>query len=466
MRKMPFIFNFAFSIISLLSLIVGFSYVLAQGKDKTPRLVWKPTPTFEKLEPNIAYASDEILAIYNLSAKPANIKRTLDPNGQLVKAAEKAGLKLLNAIPIPARFSDPGSQASQVCGKILVRFAVPGSKTIKQAVSDLDGSGISILGADAVYGVAPNGFGLPSQTSVSNPWIPKPLQLPSYSNNGKGIRVAVLDTGVTKISHLNALPGMNSVYPEAPTSSVNDDFTLAKEGHGTGVASVIAGMNSNGAPIGIAPQARIVPVKVCRADGHCTDASVVIGVCYAVSKAAQARVLNVSLGSFINSPLLEGAIRDASLEKALVVVSAGNTRDPILLGGNYFNFPLYPAAFSNDQDVNLENLISVGAVDPKLNYASFATAHKSVDMVAPGVEVRTYSRDETVYTGAQGTSYAAPFVSGTAALMFSKNSSLFPAQVKEILKKTADPSGCNQVDPVDSCGAGLLNVAAAVTATP
>jgi subtilisin family serine protease len=464
MRKMPLFLFLAISITAILSLI-GVTYVVAQGKDKLPRLVWKPTSTFEKLEPNVAYAQDEILAIYNVSAKPQNVKRALDPNGQLAKAAEKAGLKLLSALPIPARTSDPGGQASQVCGKILVRFAVPGSKTILQAVSDLDGSGVSILGADAVYGVAPNGFGLPSQTS-ENPWIPKPLELPSNSNNGKGIRVAVLDTGVTKISHLNILSGMNSVYPEAPTTSVNDDFTLAKEGHGTGVAGVIAGMNMNGTPIGIAPQAGIVPVKVCRADGHCTDASVVLGVCYAISKAAQARVLNVSLGSFINSPLLEGAIRDASLEKALVVASAGNTRDPILLGGNYFNFPLYPAAFSNDQSVNLENLMSVSGIDPKLNYASFATAHKSVDMVAPGVEVRTYSRDETVYGSAQGTSYAAPYVSGAAALMFSKNSSLFPTQVKEILKKTADPSGCNQVDPVDSCGVGLLNVDKAVTNTP
>ncbi len=435
--------------------------------DKRPRLVWQPLESFKTLTPEMDYSGNEVLAIYNIEGNAKNAKSLFD-NKKLAQLAKKANVTLVNSIPIPARASDPNGTNSQVCGKILLKFRL-NQGNVSDTIAVLDQQGISIFGSDAPYGVAPQGLGLPSQTDskdTGNFWGLQAVQAPEKSNQGKGVRVAVLDTGVTRIRALNMIPGANFVYPESPTPSTNDDFALVPEGHGTGVAGIIGGSSANGLPVGVAPSSSISPVKVCRADGHCTDASVVMGVCFALSKSVQAKVLNVSLGSFINSPILEGAIRDANLEKALVVASAGNTRefDP----SDYrFNLPVFPAAFSNDPRVNLVNLMSIGAIDQNMDYAKFATGHKSVDMVAPGVDVRTYSRTESAYVNSSGgTSYAAPYVSGAAALMFSKNPSLFPAQVKQILKKTADPSGCNQVLAEDSCGSGLLNVAAAVTATP
>jgi subtilisin family serine protease len=454
-------------VLGILSLI---AVVNSQGQTgKGQRLVWQPLESFTTLTAGVDYSATEVLAIYNIAGNTKNAK-SLFNNKKLAQLAQKANVTLVNSIPIPARASDPNSTNSQVCGKILLRFKLNQAGSISDTIAVLDQAGISLVGGDALYGVAPHGLGLPSQTDskdTENIWGLKAIQTPEKSNQGIGVRVAVLDTGVTRIRALNMIPGANFVYPESPTPSTNDDFALVPEGHGTGVAGIIGGSSANGLPVGVAPSSSISPVKVCRADGHCTDASVVMGVCFALSKPVQAKVLNVSLGSFINSPILEGAIRDANLEKALVVASAGNTREFEKLTDPRHNLPVFPAAFSNDTSVNLVNLMSIGAIDPKMNYAKFATGHKSVDMVAPGVEVRTYSRTESAYVNADGgTSYAAPYVSGTAALMFGKNSSLFPAQVKEILKKTADPSGCHQLDPVDSCGAGLLNVAAAVTATP
>jgi subtilisin family serine protease len=455
-------------------LVLGISSFVAvvnsQGQTgKGQRLVWQPLESFTTLKAGVDYSANEILAIYNIAGNAKNAKSLFD-NKKLAQLAKKANVTLVNSIPIPARASDPNGTNSQVCGKILLRFRLNQAGNVADTIAVLDQQGITIFGSDAPYGVAPQGHGLPSQTDSydsENIWGLKAVNTPEKSNQGKGVPIAVLDTGVTRIRAMNMIPGANFVYPESPTPSTNDDFAPVPEGHGTGVAGIIGGSSANGLPVGVAPSSSISPVKVCRADGRCTDASVVMGVCFAVSKSVQAKVLNVSLGSFINSPILEGAIRDANLEKALVVASAGNTREFNDPNDPRRNLPVFPAAFSNDTSVNLVNLMSIGAIDPDMNYASFATAHKSVDMVAPGVDVRTYSRTESAYVNSSGgTSYAAPYVSGAAALMFSKNSSLFPAQVKGILKKTADPSGCHQVHTEDSCGTGLLNVAAAMTATP
>ncbi len=454
-------------------LVLGISSFVAvvnsQGQTtKGQRLVWQPLESFKILTAGVDYSANEVLAIYNVTGNLKNAQSLLD-NKKLAQLAKKANVTLVNSIPIPARASDPNGTNSQVCGKILLQFRLNQDGNISETTAILDQQGISILGGDILYGVAPKGLGLPDQTDsedTGNIWGFKAVNAPEKSNKGKGMRVAVLDTGVTRIRALNMIPGANFVYPESPTPSTNDDFSLVPEGHGTGVAGIIGGSSANGLPVGVAPSSSISPVKVCRADGHCTDPSVVMGVCFAVSKSVQAKVLNVSLGSFINSPILEGAIRDANLEKALVVASAGNTREFPETEPRY-NLPVYPAAFSNDAQVNLVNLMSVGAIDPDMNYASFATGHKSVDMVAPGVDIRTYSRTESVYLNATGgTSYAAPFVSGTAALMFAKNPNLSPAQAKKILKGTADAAGCNQVQAVDSCGTGLLQVSAALNATP
>ena len=440
---------------------LGFAQVTTKGLP----LRWTPTEDFAKLQPGVDYAANQVIAIYKPKSRKEYDLIRKDPKAAnsiaaISKIVSTAKIRLLEAIAIPPRANDANGVLSQVCGQIILRFSTEGNP--------VDSTALSFPSNDFIYGVAPFGFGLPNQTDsedTGNTWALEAVKAPEKSNQGKGTRVAVLDTGVTRIHGLNSTPGMNFVYPESPTPSINDDFAPVPEGHGTGVAGVIGGSSANNLPIGVAPLSSIVPVKVCRADGRCTDPSVVMGVCYAVSKPVQARVLNVSLGSFINSPILEGAIRDANLEKALVVASAGNTREFPESEPRY-NLPVFPAAFSNTV-VNLVNLMSVSAIDSDMNYASFATGHKTVDMVAPGVDIRTYSRTENVYVNSTGgTSYAAPFVSGTAALMFAKNPNLSPAAAKAILKKTADPKGCNQLQPVDSCGMGLLQVEKALNATP
>ncbi len=443
--------------------------------DKTPRLVWKPLESFKTLMPEIDYSANEVLAIYNVAGTSENAK-SLFGNKKLALAAKKAKVTLVSSTPIPARTSDPSGKNSQVCGKILLRFRLNQAGSISDTIAVLDQQGISIVGGDALYGVAPQSYGLPYQTTTeSKPdfWGLEAVKAQKLEQTGKGVRVAVLDTGVTNIAAFSSVAPKNYV---AGVLNADDDFIPAPEGHGTGVAGIVAGRDSSGNAVGVAPDSNIVPVKVCDKTGHCRDSSVVMGICYAVSKAAQAKVLNLSLGSFINSPLAEGAIRDAGLEGAVVVASAGNTRE-FPAGHPDFNRTIFPAAFSQDPVLNLENLISVGAITPKMNYADYATANKHTDVVAPGESVATFKRDGTLFTNLTGgTSYAAPFVSGTAAIIFAKNAALQPQDVKKIIVSTANASGCSAPNPMpasatfptdpNACGQGLLDVGSALNATP
>ncbi len=460
-------------------LILGISGLIAvvnsqAQTEKSLRLVWQPLESFKTLTPDIDYSAHEVLAIYNVAGTPENAQ-SLFGNKKLAQAAKKAKVTLVSSIPIPARASDPIGKNSQVCGKILLRFRLNQAGNISDTIAVLDQAGVSIIGGDALYGVAPQGYGLPNQTSTEYQpdfWGLEAVQAQNLEQTGKGVRVAVLDTGVMNIAAFSSVAPKNYV---AGVLNADDDF-IHGYGHGTGVAGIVAGRDSSGNAVGVAPDSSIVPVKVCDKTGHCRDSSVVMGICYAVSKAAQAKVLNLSLGSFINSPLAEGAIRDAGLEGAVVVASAGNTRE-FPAGHLDFNRTIFPAAFSQDTRLNLENLISVGAIDQKMQYAKFATAHKSVDVVAPGVSVATFDRMGGLFTNTSGgTSYAAPFVSGTAAIIFAKNGTLQPREVKKIIVSTANASGCSAPNPLpaslifptdpNACGQGLLDVSSALTATP
>ncbi len=473
MRKFTLVFSSSILVAVVLNVIIGTSRIGAQAQAGNARLVWKPLPNFKNLVPGIDYATNEVLAII----KPVNLKRVLDPNGKLAIALAQKGFILSEHIQIPARFNDPLGHSSQVCGQILLRFSVPGSTSIQDAINNIN----NLSGNDEIYGVAPNGFGLPNQIQLAqDSWPLEPIAVPTPTRNqGQGVRVAVLDTGVSNISAISTTNPKNYVDVGGITNLVDDDFNpttanqkIGSQGHGTGVAGVIGGADSGLQHIGVAPLAKIVPIKVCDTTGHCRDSSVVMGMCYAVSKSSRekpptaiAQVLNVSLGGFINSPILEGAIRDAGLANALVVASAGNTRE-FEQDDPHYNLPVFPAAFSNDTSVNLTNLMSIGAIDINNTYTKFATVHRSVDMVAPGVNIRTYSRYGMDYTGAEGTSYAAGFVSGAAALMFSKVPSLKPAKAKIILKTFANQPGCIPVQQGGPCGFGLLDVTKALENTP
>ncbi|MBM3460319.1 MAG: hypothetical protein FJX77_17505 [Armatimonadetes bacterium] len=265
--------------------------------------------------------------------------------------------------------------------------------------------------------------------------------------NGSGVIVAVLDTG---ISHRHAalasqlLPGWNFTEGNANT----DDAPQSRDtsgngrpdeaaGHGTFVAGLVARL---------APQARLLPVKILDSDGVGTLWSAVQGIRFAVSRGA--RVINLSFGLPQETDLLREAIREAKRKGAVVVTSAGNHNS---------DRPQYPAAHAET--------LAVGAVDLERRKAAFSNYGDNVDVVAPGVDVVSTFWDGR-YAIWSGTSFSAAIVSGQVALVLSRNRSLRWDRVVDLIEDTSHSVDAQNPSYEGELGedGGLVDVDASVAA--
>ncbi|MBR5902395.1 S8 family serine peptidase [bacterium] len=248
--------------------------------------------------------------------------------------------------------------------------------------------------------------------------------------NGEGILVAVLDTGVDETHP--ALAGQTiSGYDFVSDMAYQKDLN----GHGTACASLIAGRGGENVA-GVAPMAKILPVKVMDDKGKSDGFSVAQGIIYAVKKGA--RIINMSLGTSSETNLLDEALNYAMDHECLVVAASGNE------GKEGENYPS-----------NLEGVLCVGAVDGEKWKASFSNYGPKVDLVAPGVLVAAaYPNGGTVLMS--GTSSAAPLVSGAAASLWSENPNWSAAEVADKLMAEADDLVSPGAD--DWYGSGLVNM--------
>ncbi|MBA2812483.1 type VII secretion-associated serine protease mycosin [Streptomyces sp. KM273126] len=277
------------------------------------------------------------------------------------------------------------------------------------------------------------------------------------TTKGAGVTVAVLDTGVDdKHPDLagNVLPTKDMVGFGASRG----DETWAV--HGTSMAGIIAGHGHGpgraDGVLGIAPEARILPVRVileekdpARSKARNTRGNALAeGIRWAADQGAD--VINLSLGDDSKSAHPEPA-EDAAVEYALkkgsvVVASAGN-------GGEKGDRISYPAAYPG--------VIAATAVDKYGTRASFSTRRWYATVSAPGDDVVIASPDRRYYEG-WGTSAAAAFVSGAVALVRAAHPGLTPAQIKQLLEDTARdaPAGGRS----DSYGFGFVDPEAAIKA--
>ncbi|MFC8092890.1 type VII secretion-associated serine protease mycosin [Streptomyces sp. NPDC057301] len=275
------------------------------------------------------------------------------------------------------------------------------------------------------------------------------------TTKGKGITVAVLDTGVED-DHPdlagNVLEGKDMVGFGAQRG----DRAWAR--HGTAMAGIIAG-HGHGAGdgdgvMGIAPEAKILPVRVILEDGDPARAkarssrgnALAEGIRWAADHGAD--VINLSLGDDSKSAHPEAgedeAVQYALKKGSVVVASAGN-------GGEKGDHISYPAAYPG--------VIAATAVDKFGTRASFSTRRWYATVSAPGVNVVIADPDHKYYEG-WGTSAAAAFVSGAVALVKSAHPGLTPAQIKKLLEDTARNAPADGRD--DSRGYGFIDPAAAI----
>lgn len=310
--------------------------------------------------------------------------------------------------------------------------------TLVQQFSDLNYAVVKVKNKKDLQKVIRNYQKLNGVKSVSPSVLFKPLGVidpkssSQYQNSllqlekaqklaGKNaVTVAVIDQGVdSKHPDLKGrlLSSYNTVNPMNPGSP---DY------HGTHVSGIIAANKGNGiGGYGVNPNAKILPIDVFDRGWGASDYAIANGILHAVEKGA--KVINMSLGGPMKSPLVEEALKKAAEKNVVVIAAAGNTGDDTIS---------YPAAY--------EGVISVGSInsDKKLSY--FSSYGPSVDVVAPGEDIYSTMYDyekKSTFVKMSGTSMASPMVAGVASLLLSKNPKLTPAQIEYILEETAEDLG-------------------------
>jgi type VII secretion-associated serine protease mycosin len=287
-------------------------------------------------------------------------------------------------------------------------------------------------------------------------------------STGRGVTVGVLDTGTDP-----NVPDLSGSVVTGPDYTLGADPARYKPPrlHGTYIAALIAahgsGKGNSQGVLGVAPKARILAVRVILDDHEPGTAvfnssprytnSVAQGINYAVSHGVG--VINMSLGSVQPTRDLRAAVGNALRHGIVVVASAGNSGAT----GRGFTPYTYPASFTG--------VISVAAVTSAGARASFSDKNASVVLSAPGVNVVS-AGPGTEYIQGSGTSPAAAFVSGVAALIKSRYPHLSPALIEQALVTTTShrppggyspDTGFGEVDAVAALAAAGRLAAAPVS---
>lgn len=297
---------------------------------------------------------------------------------------------------------------------------------------------------------------LPAHAAAADLPAPDPqlAQLRRFAT-GAGVRVAVIDTGVAPNPELRRLtPGIDLVNPEAPDPFFDCDS------HGTVVAGVIAG-----ATRGVAPDAEILSIRQTSMHTRQPGAQGGTGSLQTLADAIhfaldqRARVINVSVVSCLPPQLagrvdmgaIRAALARAEAEGALVVSAAGNASDTCEPG-----YTVVPA--------HEPTVLAVGARDGAHSIAAYSLPVPGPSVSAPGLVEAALASDGSGWASGTagradqtnhkntvqpylGTSFAAPAVSGAAALLIQRYPHLSPAQVRELIRAAAQPGGA-AVDPL------------------
>ena len=249
---------------------------------------------------------------------------------------------------------------------------------------------------------------------------------------GNDVKVAVIDSGCYPHIDLmdNLLTGKSYVSTEPTTTDGN--------GHGTHVCGIIAAQQNEVGVTGVSPKAKIVPLKAFDSDGNSSYSNISSAIYDAVDK-FDCKIINMSWRIGADNKDVYDAIKYAAKKGVILIAAAGND-------GNSTMY--YPAGY--------EEVISVSSVEKDKSQSTFSQRNSSVDIAAPGGYVLSTYKDD-MYVSLQGTSQAAPVISGVAAIALSADSSITRDEFKEILTDTAEDLDEEGYDV--NFGYGLVNVA-------
>ena len=278
-------------------------------------------------------------------------------------------------------------------------------------------------------------------------------------------RIAILDSGIDPLHEEWRGPDSPLVAPRSTLRNDGDASDHGITGHGTHVAGIAAAPANGVGIVGVAPAsattAQVIPVQIADREGDSSDLTIIRGIRWAVKHGA--KVINISAGGIGYSRAFQDTILWASGRGALVVASVGNQ-------GQDVNSLNYPAAYRRVLGVGAQcdGVVTYDCPRP-YGVATFSTHNRSVDVIAPGVNVlSSVPRRVTEgvvapgYALKDGTSMAAPYVSGVAALVMASNrGTLSTYQVLRQIENTATDIGAKGRD--DFSGNGVINPRAAVT---
>lgn len=285
------------------------------------------------------------------------------------------------------------------------------------------------------------------------------LETAQATATGAGVTIAVIDSGIDPTHPVLAgsiAPGAIAFTAHEAANDPNDYFDTCNAfdddgdllvdeavGHGTAVA---------GLALMVAPDAKILPIRVIDDEGTGTAFRVAKGIYYAIDQGVE--VINLSLGSLANVEIIADAVKEAVDHGIIVTASMGNegTFDEV-----------YPAA--------LNDVAGVAATDNTGVLAGFSNRNNEVNVCAPGVGLVStipttacgVALPPSAYGQANGTSLSAPLVAGAAALLIEKGTVLRWDDFRGALRQTCDDiTDLNPGVDENDLGTGMLNVAAAV----
>lgn len=279
-----------------------------------------------------------------------------------------------------------------------------------------------------------------SDVSIGDQWGLNAIKAPEVWEQTQGdpsIVIAVIDSGVD-LDHPNlvnnVVEGMNLIDKSLPP---DDDY-----GHGTQVAGIIVAHPVGGLEIsGVAPKCNVMPFKVIDGlgQGGCSDVAEAI----VMATDQGCRIINLSLGTYFQSGLLEAAVEYANDNNCVVVAAGGNDGS---------EEPCYPAAYAQT--------IGVSALGRGLTANRFSNRASYIDVSAPGEQVQTTTLDGS-YESVDGTSASAAHVSGMASLLLTLDENLSQDVVRAVIRNSAKDLDVQGWD--NATGMGLIDCVSALS---
>lgn len=254
---------------------------------------------------------------------------------------------------------------------------------------------------------------------------------------GKGIKVAVLDTGISQ-QHRDLMGNLKESVDFTGSRYGAEDV----QGHGSHCSGLIGGIDNGIGMIGIAPEVELYSAKVLGDNGSGSFDSIMKGIQWAMSKNVD--VISMSLGTASRPPqMVHDLIKKATEQGIIILAATGNENGAVC----------WPAMY--------DEVIAVSAVDQNLNRATFSNYGIKNEISAPGVDIiSTYKNNS--YARLSGTSMATPLVAGACALIIARHKQLFNGlkpsveQVHQSLVNMVKDLGIAGKDEL--YGAGMINL--------